>query len=129
MSFITISNQVTFQFYTEAKDSDPGLSQDDFVDDIIINKALEVNTSYTEMETFTGILERVSFQARFRVMCQQNYYGADCGTFCVAQNDDVNGHYTCNRRDGSIQCLEGFENPSNNCLDSKFCLMQFVLVQ
>ena len=62
-----------------------------------------MNTSYTEMETFTGILNRVSLRARFRVMCQQDYYGADCSTFCVAQNhDDVNGHYTCNRRDGSI---------------------------
>ena len=31
------------------------------------------------------------------------------------RNDDVNGHYTCNS-DGSIQYLEGFENPSNNCI-------------
>ena len=88
-----------------------------------------MNTSYTEMETFTGILERVSLQARFRVMCQQDYYGADCSIFCVAQNDDVNGYYTCNRRDGSIQCLEGFENPNNNCRDSKFCLKQFIIGQ
>ena len=72
MDFNTISNQVTFQFYTEAKDSDPGLSQNDDIDDIIINKALEVNTGYTEMETFTGILNRVSLRARFRVMCQQD---------------------------------------------------------
>ena len=82
-----------------------------------------MNTSYTEMETFTGILNIVSLRARFRVMCQQDYYGADCGTFCVAQNDDVNGHYTCNRRNGSIQCLEGFENRSNNCRDSKLNFM------
>ena len=122
MSFITTSIQVTFQFYTEAKDSDSGISGDDDIDDIVINKALEVNTNYTEMETFTGILNRVSFRARFRVMCQQDYYGADCGTFCVAQNDNVNGHYTCNRRNGSIQCLEGFENPNNNCRDSKFIM-------
>ena len=44
-----------FQFYTKARDSDPNISHDDDIDDIIINKALEVNTSYTEMETFTGI--------------------------------------------------------------------------
>ena len=44
-------------------------------------------------------------------MCQQDYYGVDCTTFCLAQNDDVNGHYTCNS-DGSIQCREGFKNPS-----------------
>ena len=55
MDFNATSIQVIFQFYTEARDSDPGLSSDDDIDDIIINKALEVNTSYTEMETFTGI--------------------------------------------------------------------------
>ena len=109
--------QVTFQLYTKARDADFGPSRDDDIDDIIINKALEVNTSYTEMEIFTGILNRVSFRARFRVMCQQNYYGARCNILCEVQDDDVNGHYTCNI-DGSIQCLEGFENPDNNCRNS-----------
>ena len=122
MSFIyTISIQGAFQFYTKAKDSDPGPTGDDDIDDIIINKALEVNTGYTEMETFTGILKRVSLRARFRVMCQQDYYGADCSILCVAQNDNENGYYTCNG-DGSIQCLEGFENPNHNCRDSKFIM-------
>ena len=53
--FTIIYIQVMFQFYTKARDSDPNISHDDDIDDIIINKALEVNTSYTEMETFTGI--------------------------------------------------------------------------
>ena len=116
--------QVTFELYIEARDSDAGLiidliNSDDDLDAIFIDRALEVNISFTEMEEYTGILNRVTVQMRFRVMCQQDYYGADCSAFCVAQNDDVNGHYACNR-DGSIQCLEGFENPSNNCRDSKF---------
>ena len=109
---------MTFQLYIKARDADPGFSLDDDLDDIIIDRTLEANTGFTEKEEYTGVLNRVSLQMRFRVMCQQDYYGADCGTFCVAQNDDVNGHYTCNRN-GSIQCLEGFENPQNNCRDSK----------
>ena len=113
------SIQVAFQLYIKARDADFGLSADDDLDDIIINRELEVNTTYTGMELFTGIHNRVSFQARFRVTCQQDYYGTCCNTYCVPRNDDRNGHYTCNERDGSIQCLEGFENPNNNCRGSK----------
>ena len=120
--------QVTFQLYIKARDFDDGLiidlpiDTDDDLDDIFINRALEVNTSFTAMEEYTGILNRVSVQMRFRVTCQQDYYGADCSTFCVAQNDDLNGYYTCNS-DGSIQCLEDFENPQNNCRDSELNLL------
>jgi hypothetical protein len=114
--------QINFQLYIKAKDYDPGLSFNDFVDNIVIDQTLEANTDFTGMKKFTGIFNRVIFRARFRVMCQQNYYGARCDTHCVAQNDDFNGHYTCNRRNGSIQCLEGFENPNNNCRDSEFTM-------
>ena len=113
--------QILFQFYVKARDSDPNVSGDDDLDDIFIDSTLAVNTSFTEMEEYTGILNRVTLQMRFRVMCQKNYYRADCSIFCMAQNDNVNGHYTCNS-DGSIQCLEGFENPSNYCIDSKSIL-------
>ena len=107
--------QTRFQLYIKARDSDAGLivdliNGDDDLDDIFINRTLEVNSGFTQLEEYTGALNRVTVQMKFRVMCQQDYYGADCGTFCVAQNDDMNGHYTCNS-DGSIQCLEGFENP------------------
>ena len=119
-----------FQLYIKAWDSDRGFSLDDDLDDIIINRVLDVNTSFTELEEYTGIFNRVTFQVRFRVMCQSNYYGADCSRFCVAQNDDVNGHYTCSNSDGSIQCLEGFENPQNNCKDSKlkFKLITYIAI-
>ena len=113
--------QVSFQLYFKAKDSDPNFSDDDDLDDIFIDRTLEANTGFTEMEEFSGIHSIVSFRARFRVMCQKDYYGAQCNTHCVAQNDDKNGHYTCNR-DGSFQCLEGFENPNNNCKDSKLVM-------
>ena len=67
-----------------------------------------MNTNFTGIERYNGIsifLNRTIVDMRFRVMCQQNYYGADCVTFCMDQSDDVdvNGYYTCNS-DGSIQC-------------------------
>ena len=105
--------------YVEAIDEDPG--SDDDLDDIFINRRLEVNTSFTEIGTYSGNFNRVTIQMSFRVMCQENYYGADCATFCMAQDDDENGHYTCNS-DGSIQCRDGFENPSVNCRDSEFMI-------
>ena len=115
--FIYAYSQVRFQLYIKARDSDAGLldllNGDDDLDDIFVDRTLAVNTSFTGMEEYIGILNRVTLQMRFRVMCQQDYYGEDCSTFCLAENDDVNGHYTCNS-DGSIQCQEGFENPSNN---------------
>ena len=115
--------QVSFQLYIKAKDSDGGLivdliNGDDDLDDIFIDRTLEVSSNFTELEAYTGELNRVTVQMRFRVMCQRDYYGADCSIFCVAQDDDVSGHYTCNS-DGSFQCLEGFINPQNNCRDSK----------
>ena len=115
--------QVSFQLYIKARDSDPGPTDDDDLDDIFIGHTLqlEANNGFTEMKGFTGIFNRVNFRARFRVTCQQNYYGAHCDTHCVPQNDDRNGHYECNS-DGSIRCLEGFENTNNNCSDSKLIM-------
>ena len=105
-----------------ASDADFDVDVDDFVDDIFINKALEVNMSYTTIEEYTGEQRSASLLARFRVMCQDDYYGADCNTFCAAQNDNINGHYTCSQ-DGAIQCLQGFQNTQNNCRDSKWLMV------
>ena len=104
-----------------AMDEDGG-DGDDTVDDVFINMMLGVNTSYTAVEEYTGVLGGVSLLARFRVTCQRDYYGKRCSTFCAAQNNNIIGHYTCNQ-DGTIQCLEGFQNPQNNCRESKcmFC--------
>ena len=93
------------------------------LDDIFINRALEVNTDFTPIESYNGTStrNRVVLDMRFRVMCQQHYYGADCTRFCVAQNDSVNRYYTCNS-DGSFKCREGFRNPDDNCRESELYL-------
>ena len=109
--------------YIEARELDPP-SDNHPLDNIIISRTLEVNADFTPIERYNGtsMQNRVVLDMSFRVMCQQDYYGADCTRFCVAQNDSVNGYYTCNSSDGSIQCREGFRNPINNCRESELCL-------
>lgn len=98
---------------------DEDVVTDDLLDNIFIDiMELAESETFTAIQTFTGEMKGVTVTMTFRVMCQENFYGTNCATFCVAQNDDQNGHYTCNG-DGSIQCLPGFENTNNNCRDGK----------
>ena len=103
--------------YIRAFDEDP--VDDDHLDNIFINMELSESSNFTAVQEFTGEMNKVTVSMTFRVMCQENFYGTNCATFCVAQNDDQNGHYTCNG-DGSIQCLPGFENTINNCTDGEY---------
>ena len=80
--------------------------------------SLGVSNSYTALMDFTGDSNNVRLRMKFRVMCHDKYYGRNCTIFCEAQDDDVNGHYSCNR-DGSVVCLEGYENPENHCKDGQ----------
>ena len=111
--------QVSFQLFIRARDEDKPIGSDDDLDDIFINQSIQPNTGYSQVTEYLGNSEKVSVHLRYQIYCQPNYYGTNCATFCVAQNDNMNGHYTCNNADGSIQCRDGYENPSNNCRDSK----------
>ena len=108
--------------YIPVRELDPtGANRDVSLDFIFINRMLAVSADFTPNETYTGInmmVNRVVLDMRFRVMCQQDYYGADCIRFCIAQNDSENGYYTCNS-DGTIQCREGFRNTNNNCREGE----------
>ena len=98
---------------------DQDVDFDDHLDNIFIDMELAESRNFTSVEEFTGEMNRVSVNMTFRVMmCRENFYGSNCDTFCVAQNDEVNGYYTCNG-DGSIQCRPGFENTNNSCRDGK----------
>ena len=88
---------------------------DDHLDNIFIEMELAESSNFTTVMEFTGDLNRVSINMSFRV-CQENFYGVNCEIFCLAQEDSVNGYYTCNN-DGSIRCRPGFENTSNSCRD------------
>ena len=63
-------------------------------------------------------------------VCVENYYGSNCTVFCEDSDDDITGHYYCDD-DGNRVCLDGYQNPSTNCVDcvpaEGCCECQFVV--
>lgn len=74
-----------------------------------------MGTGTTAVEVYPN--GRVTVQMSFRVDCLNDYYREDCAVFCVGQNSDQAGYYTCNGNDGSRVCLENYYGP--NCVT--FC--------
>ena len=95
-----------FQLFFEARDDDAGVSGADHLEDIFINLSLPVDGFVSNI--YNG--NRVTVNMYFFVNCQDDYYGRDCSTFCVPQNNQ-NGHYTCDEDDGSIICLPNYYGP------------------
>ena len=60
---------------------------------------------------------RSSTRIILRVYCNANYYGADCDTYCVAQDNSRNGHYTCDDSTGNKICRKGWRG--HHCLTRK----------
>lgn len=56
----------------------------------------------------TGDLEITSLILSYNLHCTDNYFGDNCATFCVAQ-DNAFGHFTCNEETGARICLPGYE--------------------
>ena len=114
-----IPPQETFQLYINAKDRDDGRDEDDNIDDIFINMELTADSRLPEIvDRYTGVEGNVTVRLSVRVYCAEGYYGEDCLTSCIPQDDDQNGHFACNADDGTPLCLNGFQNPDNNCVDS-----------
>jgi len=44
---------------------------------------------------------------RYKLYCDTNYYSSDCSVYCIARNDNTNGHYTCDPATGNIICRPG----------------------
>ena len=95
--------------YIRALDGD--LFANDFLDDIFIDLTLEANSGLSRRNRYIGTQNRVTITMTFRVDCSHNYYGPNCSVFCQEMDDDTNGHFTCNRTDGSRVCLSGFYGP------------------
>ena len=118
--------QGAFQLFIQAFDDDPGINIVDVLDNIFIDLTLSRNAGFTDTSAYTGISNRVTVNMHFQLRCDDNFYGSDCVTFCLAMDDDTNGHYTCND-DGSFQCRTGFENPGNNCRDRESIRIKYFL--
>ena len=56
----------------------------------------------------------VTFTVSLSLRCLADFYGPDCTMYCYPANSSEMGHYTC-LRDGSKQCLPGYQNETTNC--------------
>ena len=94
---------------------DDDVIQDDHLDFIFVEGYLRNNSLSLPM-TFTGFenAAELSVTVRFQRVCDDNFHGVACTTFC----DPTNGSYECSAN-GSKICLPGYGNPDNNCLESE----------
>jgi len=48
-----------------------------------------------------------SLSFKYKLYCDADYYSSDCSVYCVANDTDVGGHYTCDPITGNITCRPG----------------------
>ncbi|XP_068721178.1 protein jagged-1a-like [Montipora capricornis] len=87
-----------------ACDSDGNKVCYDGFDGFSINCSLTCLPSQNET---TEYVEYTCTESGVKV-CNPGWYGPDCTEYCVEHNDSLNGHYTCDPRDGKKVCLEGW---------------------
>ena len=107
-----------FQLFFVARDDDAGVSSPDHLENIFINIP-DFQVSSTIGGIYSG--NRVTLNMFFYIDCEDDYYGSDCSTFCLAQ-DNANGHYTCDEDDGSQICLPNYYGPEcrRHCRPNEF---------
>lgn len=88
-------------------DDDDNINANDLLDRVIINQRLAVSSSYSSVKSVLGFYKKVTMDFRFRVMCDANYYGSNCGRVCVPQDSDTLGHYECDAN-GERVCLADY---------------------
>ena len=59
------------------------------------------------------------------IYCNSNFYGSECTTYCVSTNNNQ-GHYTCDSTTGQKICLQGWDNPGNDCLTRTYMYLSAV---
>ena len=45
---------------------------------------------------------------QYSIQCNQDYYRPSCTTYCVRRDDDIVGHYTCDKASGHKVCRVGW---------------------
>ena len=112
--------QGRIQFFIDALDNAgiPGETEV-IISRFPINLELNPGSSFAERTTYTGIysISGLGFDMSFRVQCSENYYGADCNTFCIPLEEV----YTCNN-EGMAVCGEANRDPATNCTT---CLLRY----
>ncbi|KAL5463997.1 hypothetical protein EMCRGX_G032952 [Ephydatia muelleri] len=82
------------------------------VDEIYINFAVHPSSNFTVINATTGRYQRGTITISVRLTCSPHWYGQDCGTFCMPQN---NSKFICNN-DGNKACLKGWNG--TNCSEA-----------
>ena len=93
----------------EVEDSD--VEMDELIDNIIVNIPNHpINSSTIHA---IGTYNRALLILAYRLNCFSTFYGSDCSTQCIPQED----RYTCDESTGKKQCLPGYQNPALNCTE------------
>lgn len=110
---ISLTNvQGSFAMLIEIHDHD-SFTGHDYVDTIRFgrdNLSPSADSSWTAPITYAGergaITTPTEITMRFRVVCDENWYGSDCNTECIPEA----GRFTCDSN-GGIVCVDGWTGP------------------
>ena len=108
--------QGMFQLFVNVIDIDTPI-RSDLIANIFIDLILVPSATFTSTQDY-GTGSGGSIRLQFKVECDDNLYGHDCGTFCV-DSDDSSGHFTCGSN-GERICLSGWSDPTTNCITRMF---------
>ena len=97
---------------------------DDFVDrysfDFIETPDPNEQTATSQSRKLSG--RHTYMNVIIRLFCDENYLVPDCRTYCILRDND-GGHYRCNYTAGAKVCLEGWYDPTTNCVKKKkYCV-------
>ena len=110
------------QLYIVVTDYDP-LFGNDFIDKVAADFTVTSLDSLSTEISYTGAQGSL-FTIGKTLTCSTNYYGTLCATYCLAQDSDQNGHYTCNTADGSFNCRNGYTG--SDCKTREFVIVKHV---
>ena len=75
-----------------------------------------------EWSNFIHETDRTQLEYKYRVMCNQDYYGPGCSTLCTPRDDHF-GHYRCNET-GEKVCLDGWTG--QYCAEGRYTRMDTI---
>lgn len=86
------------------------MNGNDYIDTIIARISATKRTSFSSTVTYQG--SRNSFKTtadiQYKFVCDANYYNSYCTQYCLAQDNNNDGHYTCDPTTGAKVCITGF---------------------
>ena len=95
--FLPLNMQGTFQLRIDVHDDAPLIGP--FVDEVFIEPiSFPLNASLSVPTLYLGVARRSSLELSLQVLCKDDFYGTDCNTYCVG-----NEQYSCDR-EGNRMC-------------------------